>query len=115
VESLIILAITFGLLWVLLVLPRRRWQQSHRRMVESLAVGDEVVTSAGIYGTVVGLEPELVAVEVSEGVVVRVARLAIGRRVDQGAGAGFEEPAAADPAATDPAGERPDGADPTDD
>jgi preprotein translocase subunit YajC len=110
VESLIILAITFGLLWVLLVLPRRRWQQSHRGMVDSLAVGDEVVTSAGIYGTVVGLDPEVVAVEVSDGVVVRVARLAIGRRVDQGAEAGLEEPAA-----PDHAGERPDGADPSDD
>jgi hypothetical protein len=45
-------------------------------------VGDEVVTSAGIYGTIVGLDDEIVTLEVAEGVRLRIARPAIGQRLN---------------------------------
>lgn len=83
-ESLIFLVVMFGLMWVLFVLPRQRMQRQHQAMVSALQVGDEVITSAGIYGTVTDLEPDAVHVRVAEGVVVRVARLAIGRRLTEG-------------------------------
>jgi preprotein translocase subunit YajC len=83
VESLIFLVVMFALMWVLFVLPRQRMQRQHQAMVSALEVGDEVITSAGIYGTVVDLEPDAVHVRVAEGVVVRVARLAIGRRLTE--------------------------------
>jgi preprotein translocase subunit YajC len=86
VESLIFLIVMFALMWVLFVLPRQRMQRRHQDMVGSLRLGDEVITSAGIYGTVVDLDPDVAHVRVAEGVVLRVARLAIGRRLGGGDG-----------------------------
>ena len=47
----------------------------------SLQVGDEVVTSGGIYGTIRGMDDGTVDLEVCPGIVLRVARGAIGQRV----------------------------------
>jgi preprotein translocase subunit YajC len=82
VESLIFLPLIFGLMWLLLIRPRQRWERQHQELVRSLEVGDEVVTTAGVYGTITEVEPDIVHVEIADGVVVRVARLAIGRRAD---------------------------------
>jgi preprotein translocase subunit YajC len=50
-------------------------------MARSLEVGDEVLTSSGIYGSIVDLDGEVVALEVAEGVRLRIARMAIGQRL----------------------------------
>jgi preprotein translocase subunit YajC len=50
--------------------------------VASLQVGDEVVTSGGIYGTIRGLDDGTVDLEVASGVKLRVARGAIAQRIE---------------------------------
>lgn len=55
-------------------------------MVRSLQAGDDVLTSAGIYGSIVDLDDEVVTLQVAEGVRLRVARMAIGRRLTAHAG-----------------------------
>ena len=49
-------------------------------MQSSLAVGDEVMLTSGIYGVLQSLDDERVSVELAPGVVVEVARGAVGRR-----------------------------------
>ena len=68
-------------LWLLLVRPQQRRVRAQRAMVLSLQAGDEVLTSAGIYGSIIDLDDEVVTLEVAEGVRLRVARMAIGRRL----------------------------------
>jgi preprotein translocase subunit YajC len=51
-------------------------------MVRSLEVGDDILTSAGIYGTIVALDDEIATLEVADGVNLRIARMAIGRRLN---------------------------------
>ena len=46
-------------------------------MLSSLKKGDRVVTSGGIYGTIQGVETEVVYLKISENVKVKVARSAI--------------------------------------
>jgi preprotein translocase subunit YajC len=82
VESLIILPLIFGLMWLLLIRPRQKLEREHHAFVRSLEVGAEVVTTAGIYGTVVALEDNVVHLRVADDVVLRVARLAVGRSAD---------------------------------
>jgi preprotein translocase subunit YajC len=50
-------------------------------MQSSLAVGDEVMLSSGIFGVLVSLNDERVRVEIAPGVVVEVARGAVGQKV----------------------------------
>lgn len=81
-EFLIVLGLTFGLLWVLFILPQQRKVRAHQRLVRALEVGDEVILSAGIYGRITDLGPEDMRLEVAPGVELRVARQAALRRVE---------------------------------
>ena len=78
---LLALLITFGLMWVLLILPQQRRMRAHQAVVASLQVGDEVVTAGGVYGTITSVDDETLAVEVAPGVVLRVLRSAVSQRI----------------------------------
>jgi preprotein translocase subunit YajC len=84
-EALIVLALTFGLLWVLFLLPQQRRVRAHQQLVASLEEGDDVILSAGIYGRVSSLGPEDLDLEVAPGVELRVARQAVLRRLEHAA------------------------------
>jgi preprotein translocase subunit YajC len=94
---LIILAVTFALLWVLFILPQQRRVRAHQALVASVEPGDEVVLSAGIHGRIVELGAEDMTLEVAPGVVLRVARQAILRRIQDALG---EDDPGAEPADT---------------
>jgi preprotein translocase subunit YajC len=78
---LLALLITFGLMWVLLILPQQRRMKAHQAVVASLQVGDEVVTAGGVYGTITSVDEDTLAVEVAPGVVLRVLRSAVSQRI----------------------------------
>jgi preprotein translocase subunit YajC len=82
-EALIILAITFGLMWFLFIRPQQRRVREHQFLVASLSVGDEVLTSSGIYGIVSGIEGDNLLVTIAPGVDITIARAAIARRVSE--------------------------------
>jgi len=69
-----VIAVAF---FLLIVRPQRRRLTAHRALVAALEIGDEVVTTGGIFGTIRGLDDDQVRLEVSAGVVITVARAAI--------------------------------------
>jgi preprotein translocase subunit YajC len=87
-EALIVLALSFGLLWVLFLLPQQRRVRAHQQLVASLEEGDDVVLSAGIFGRISTLGPEEMELQVAPGVELKVARQAVLRRVEHATGAG---------------------------
>jgi preprotein translocase subunit YajC len=89
--ALVLLAVTFLLMWGLFILPQQRRVKAHREFVATVAAGDEVITTSGLLGTVVEVDGDVVSLEVAEGVVVRFARGAIAARPG-------DEPAAPAPA-----------------
>jgi preprotein translocase subunit YajC len=95
-SALILLAVTFLLMWVLFILPQQRRLKAHQALVARLEVGDEVMATSGFYGTVTELDDDVVHLELAPGTVVRIARGAVARRF-------VEEAAVADDVAT-PAG-----------
>jgi preprotein translocase subunit YajC len=97
---LIILAATFLLMWLLFILPQQRRVRAHQALVARLAVGDEVMTTSGFYGTVVELDDADAQLQLGPGIVVRVARGAIARRLDD------EVPAPAPPQPASTAADR---------
>jgi preprotein translocase subunit YajC len=72
-----LIVIAFGFLYFVMVRPQKKRQVAQMRMLNELAVGDEVVTAGGIYGEIVGLGEEDVAVRIAPELDVRVARRAI--------------------------------------
>lgn len=66
------------LIWYLLViLPQQRQRRKTQEMMANLKTGDRVLTSGGIYGTVVGFRGEVVQLQVASQVKIDVARTAI--------------------------------------
>ena len=72
-----LIVIAFGFLYFVMVRPQKKRQVAQMRMLNELAVGDEVVTAGGIYGEIVGLGDEDVTVRIAPELDVRVARRAI--------------------------------------
>ena len=72
-----LIVIAFGFLYFVMVRPQKKRQVAQMRMLNELAVGDEVVTAGGIYGEIVGLGDEDVTVRIAPQLDVRVARRAI--------------------------------------
>jgi preprotein translocase subunit YajC len=78
--SLIVIIAMFALLWLLLIRPQRAKQQQHDRMIENVDIGDEVLSSGGIYGLVRGVDDDAneLHVEIAPGIEVRMDRRAVG-------------------------------------
>jgi len=69
------------LFYVLLFLPQQRKEKEHRRLIESLKKGDEVITASGIFGTVVDVRDKTVIVRIAEKVNVKMDKLAVMGRI----------------------------------
>ena len=83
--QLIIIAAMFALLWLLLIRPQRQAAAKRERLVKDVDVGDEVLSSGGLYGVVraVSDEDDQLFVEIAPGVEVRMDRRAVGAVVSQ--------------------------------
>jgi preprotein translocase subunit YajC len=71
------LAVIMVIFYVLLILPAQKRQKKTQAMLNALKSGDKVITTGGLYGTIVGLEDDSLQVRIAEQVKVKVARSAI--------------------------------------
>jgi len=74
--SLLILALPL-LLLAYLIFSQRRRARREAKVQQGLAVGDEVMTRAGIFGTITSLNGPVVGVEVAPGVALTFDRRAV--------------------------------------
>lgn len=77
--SFVPLILMFLIFYFLLIRPQRKKQLEHEEMVRNLSKNDEVVTSGGLHGTVVGLKEKSVTLRIAENVKVEVERYAISK------------------------------------
>jgi preprotein translocase subunit YajC len=77
VGSYIFILVLLAVFWFMLIRPQRRRQLESQRLLESLAVGKEIVTAGGLYGTITALDDDEARVEIADGVEVRIAKRAI--------------------------------------
>lgn len=73
-------------MYFLLIRPQRRRQREQAAMQSSIDVGDEIMTTSGVYGFITGFDGDIVWLEVDDNVQIRVARAAIQRKVDTAVG-----------------------------
>jgi preprotein translocase subunit YajC len=91
--------------WLLIIRPSSVRRKAQAALVASLAPGQRIMTTAGVFGTVVALDGDRVSVEVAPGVVIEMLAVAIAQVVPGDRAA--DEPA--EPAAEDRADAGPDG------
>jgi preprotein translocase subunit YajC len=77
-SGFLLIVVAFVFLYFVMIRPQKRRQLAARQMLDSIKVGDEVVTAAGIYGRVAEIQDNDVLVDIAPQVRVKVARRAIG-------------------------------------
>ena len=80
---LLVLILLFVVMYAVMIRPQQKRAREHQQLISAVQVGDEVMTTAGIFGTVTAIEGDVISVEISPGVNMRVARAGIGRRLNQ--------------------------------
>jgi preprotein translocase subunit YajC len=71
------IAAIFLVFYFLVIGPANKQKRKTQEMLSSLKKGDRVVTTGGIYGTVQGVEADVVYLRIADNVKVKVARSAI--------------------------------------
>ena len=70
--------LAIGLVFYFIVIaPANKQRRKTQEMLSSLKKGDRVLTTGGIYGTVQGVEGDVVQLKIAENVKVKVARSAV--------------------------------------
>lgn len=69
--------LVFVIFYFLLIRPQRMKQKKHQQMVEQLKPGDKVITSGGIYGTVMGVQKDKLEVKIASNVKIDITKNAV--------------------------------------
>ena len=77
IEQLMPLAFIFLIFYFLLIRPQQKRHKKHQEFLKQMKVGDKVLTSGGVFGTVGGITDQFVVLEVSSGVKIRILRSSI--------------------------------------
>lgn len=81
-SQLLLMLVIFAVFYLIVVRPMRKKQQETESMLSELKNGDRVLTSGGIYGTVVGVNEDVVQLRVADSVKIQVAKTAISQLVE---------------------------------
>jgi preprotein translocase subunit YajC len=77
VQFVIVMVLMLGVMYVLMIRPQRQRQAQQQSMVDGAGVGDDVLTTGGIYGTISQAEGDDIVVEIARGVTVHMTRRGI--------------------------------------
>lgn len=80
--AIVWLVLMVGAFYLLLWRPQQRRMAAVRDLQKNLQEGDEVLTTSGIYGRITKLRDDSADLEIASGIVIKVARGAIGQRLD---------------------------------
>ena len=82
--SFLPLILIFVVFYFLLIRPQSKRAKEHKKMVEAIAKGDEVVTNGGLLGKISNVGESFVELEVGDNMKVRVQRQAIATLMPKG-------------------------------
>ena len=72
-----------GVFYFLLIRPQQRRARAQQVLLRSVEVGDEIVTTAGVFGTIIDIDDEsdVITVEIAPATRIRMVRAGVGRIV----------------------------------
>jgi preprotein translocase subunit YajC len=76
-----------GAFYFVLIRPQQKRAKAQQALLRSVEVGDEVITTAGVFGTIVDIDDDtdVITLEIAPGTQIRMVRGGVGRRVDDDA------------------------------
>lgn len=84
-STVIMLAVFFAIFYFLLIRPQSKRAKAQRELIASLQVGEEVMTNAGIIGTIRSIDDNnIVALEIAKDVQIKIQKNAISGTLPKG-------------------------------
>lgn len=80
-QAFIPLLLMFVVFYFILIRPQQKKQKSHREMLQTLKTGDHIITTGGLFGTIVDINEQKITLRVAENVKVEVGRSFVSSRV----------------------------------
>lgn len=77
----IYILIFVAIFYFTLILPQKRRQKRHSKLLESLEVGDKVVTMGGIFGTIKKVFENKILITVAPSIDIEITKNAVGRKL----------------------------------
>jgi preprotein translocase subunit YajC len=83
VELIALVAVVIVMVWFVLLRPQQRARRRHQEMVQSLHIGDEVISVGGLVGRVTRLPDDdgWIGFELAPGIETRLLTVGIGHRI----------------------------------
>lgn len=76
-EFFLMIGVFFVIMYFMIIRPQSKRAKEHKQLLESLAKGDEVVTSGGVLGRITDVGDSFVQIEVAKGVDISVQKHAV--------------------------------------
>ena len=76
--QLVPFVLVLGIFYFIILLPMRKKQQKVQDFLESLKVGDKVITTGGIHGQVTKISGDVVQLQIAQNVRIDVSKAAVG-------------------------------------
>lgn len=73
-QQIIPLVFMFAIFYFLLIRPQQKKAKEHKALLEAMKKGDNVITAGGVHGKVVAVENDLVTLEVSNNVNIKITK-----------------------------------------
>ena len=80
IQQFLPLIIIFAIFYFILIRPQQQRQKKHKDMLDSLKVGDKVITIGGIYGIIREIKGDVFTLEISKDIKINTTRSAIGSK-----------------------------------
>ncbi len=80
--------LVFVIFYLLIIMPQRKRQKKHQEMVGQLKPGDKIVTTGGIYGTVMGVQQDKIELKIASNVKIDITRNAVAAFISDKKGEG---------------------------
>ncbi|MFC1548587.1 preprotein translocase subunit YajC [Candidatus Omnitrophota bacterium] len=77
--SLMPIFLIFIVFYFLLIRPQKKNQQQHAKMIEDLKKNDEVITSGGLYGTIVNIQEDIITLRVDDSTRLKIQKSSVSK------------------------------------
>jgi len=95
--SLLMIVGAGAVFYFLIIRPGKQRQRQQQEMITRLVPGAEIMTTAGIFGTVAVVTDDEISLEVSPGVFIRILPAAVARVIDSSHQEAVQESPSAEP------------------
>ncbi|MGH8295900.1 MAG: preprotein translocase subunit YajC [Steroidobacteraceae bacterium] len=84
IPFILLMVAIFVMFYFVLFRPQQKKQKEHQSLVSKLATGDEVITTGGLLGKIIGVGDSFVTLEIADGVRIKVQKTQVSALMPKG-------------------------------